>query len=315
MPDSKINSKASKVKNEPYMDSYITSLLVEKGLSKNTAQAYSRDLNIYSSFLKGIRNLKSIKKNSINATEEDVVDYLSFLKKRGLSVNSTTRNIISLRGYYKYLLREGVLTKSPSAHIDLPKGEKKLPDFLNLSDVELLLNAPDTSKPLGIRDKTMIEVLYATGLRVSELIGITLNNLDLQRGTVTVLGKGNKQRIVPFGDSALTWLNSYLNDARGLVLGQKDSKYLFITARGSSMTRQNYWFILKKYAIMVGIDRSRIKPHILRHSFATHLLERGADLRSLQEMLGHSDISTTQIYTHVTSERLKKTHKAFHPRG
>lgn len=309
MPDIKIDSKTARVKNEPYMDTYITSLLIEKGLSKNTAQAYSRDLNIYSTFLRGI------KKKSTSATEEDVVGYLSFLKKRGLSINSTTRNIISLRGYYKYLLREGVIDKSPSAHIDLPKGEKKLPDFLNFSDVELLLNAPDTSKPLGIRDKTMIEVLYATGLRVSELIGITLNNLDLQRGTVTVLGKGNKQRIVPFGDSAMNWLNSYLNDARGVVLGQKDSKYLFITARGSSMTRQNYWFILKKYAIMIGIDRNRIKPHILRHSFATHLLERGADLRSLQEMLGHSDISTTQIYTHVTSERLKKTHKSFHPRG
>lgn len=299
----------NKNNDNKYIKTYLTSIIVEKGLSKNTAEAYSRDLSIYSTFL------SSIKQNIVNATENNLFDYLVFLKKRKLSVNSTTRNIIALRGFYKYLIQEEIISKSPIDHIDLPKGEKKLPDFLTLKEVELLLKAPDVSSPLGMRDKTMIETLYATGLRVSELIGVSLNSIDMQRGTVTVLGKGNKERIVPFGDSAINWLNRYLTESRSLILGQKDSKYLFITARGSKMTRQNYWFILKKYAILVGIDRNRIKPHILRHSFATHLLDRGADLRSLQEMLGHSDISTTQIYTHVTSERLKKTHKEFHPRG
>lgn len=305
MPDkSKINKEDAK-----FINAYINSILIEKGLAKNTAEAYSRDLNLFAAYL------KELKKNTNNATEESLFNYLAYLKKRGLTVSSMTRSLIAIRGFYKFLIREDILKISPAAHIDIPKGDKKLPDFLSLNDVESLLNAPDRTTPLGIRDKTMIEVLYATGLRVSELTGITTNNIDLQRGTVTVIGKGNKERIVPLGESSLNWLNTYITQSRGIILGLKDSKFLFVTGRGSNMTRQNYWFILKKYALMAGIDRERIKPHILRHSFATHLLERGADLRSLQEMLGHSDISTTQIYTHVTSERLKKTHKEYHPRG
>ena len=292
------------------IDAYINHLLIERGLSNNTAESYSRDLYSY------LSHLELLKQTVKESTGADITSFMTFLKDKGLSTNSTTRALVAIRGFYKYLIKEGILDSSPASTIEMPKTQKKLPDFLTLDEVEKLLAAPDSKSKLGKRDKAMLEVLYATGLRVSELTSILLNNMDLQRGTVTVLGKGSKERIVPLGDNAINYVNIYMSDSRQVLKPSGEGlKYLFITARGTKMTRQNFWTMLKKYALIAHINKKRLKPHILRHSFATHLLERGADLRALQEMLGHSDISTTQIYTHVTKERLKKTHRDFHPRG
>ncbi|MEE8574685.1 MAG: tyrosine recombinase, partial [Thermodesulfobacteriota bacterium] len=216
---------------------------------------------------------------------------------------------------YKFLLRKGALEASPCELIDMPRLDRKLPGFLTLEEVDLLLDAPALNHPKGVRDKTMLEVLYATGLRVTELTGLRLNDINLQLGTITTIGKGSKERIVPIGSEAMRWIMRYVKESRPQILKGQESQYLFITARGTKMTRQNFWVIIKKYAVICGIETDRIKPHALRHSFATHLLERGVDLRHVQVMLGHSDISTTQIYTHVTNERLKKLHLAHHPRG
>lgn len=287
---------------------YLDHIVVEKGLSVNTRLSYARDLAGYTAWL------KAASKPIQEAGPDEISEFLKHLKDDGKSVRSYTRALITLRGLYKFLLKKGIVTANPCASIDIPRAPRGLPGFLKVEEVERLLDAPDITVPLGLRDKAMCELLYATGVRVSELVGLKLNDVNLQAGYITAFGKGSKERIVPMGESAMHWIGRYLNEARaGLSKGA--NKYIFITQRGTCMTRQNFWVILKRAALNCGIDRKKIKPHIIRHSFATHLLEGGADLRIVQAMLGHSDISTTQIYTHITNERLKNLHKKNHPRG
>lgn len=294
------------------IDSYLTHLVVERGLSKNTHLSYASDIARYAVFLSGI----SIARGIVEASPDDVRGFLRNLKSGGSSVRSYTRALIALRGLYKYLLKTGRLKSSPCDDIDMPRMQKRLPEFLTINDVDRLLAAPDTGTLLGMRDKAMFETLYATGLRVSELVSLKLNDLNLQAGYLTAFGKGAKERLVPLGEAAMYWLKRYIDESRpGICKRGVSQKSLFITSRGGGMTRQNFWVLIKNYAMRAGIDRFRIKPHVIRHSFATHLLEGGADLRFVQAMLGHSDISSTQIYTHVTTERLKALHKKKHPRG
>ncbi len=289
---------------------YLEHLVVERGLSANTVYAYKRDLDKLTAFLE--KNGATVKE----AQRNDISAFLLFLKESGLSVKSYSRTLVATRGLYRFLLITKELTESPCANIDIPKLPKHLPQVLSVNEVDRLLNIPDISTPTGLRNKAMIELLYATGVRVSELVTLKVASIDLQRGLITALGKGSKERLVPMGESAMLWVKRYMDSARKeLGSGKRASNDLFLTSRGSGMTRQNYWVILKKMALVAGIETRKIKPHILRHCFATHLLERGADLRIVQAMLGHADISSTQIYTHVTTERLKAVHKKNHPRG
>ncbi|MCK4846024.1 MAG: site-specific tyrosine recombinase XerD [Deltaproteobacteria bacterium] len=292
-----------------FLDEYLNALLVEKGLSKNTLAAYRRDL------LKYMRYMNNGGRGSLQAKASDISAHLAALKAEGLSSRSYSRGLIAIRGYYRYLVRREKIEASPTDTVDMPKAVKGLPEYLSLNEVEALLDAPNTKTPKGLRDKAMLEILYAAGLRVSELVSLKLNDLDLQVGSIKAFGKGGKERLVPIGEISMQWVKEYIDRGRSEILKAGDSPYLFITARSASMTRQNFWTITKKYGQIAGIERVKIKPHILRHSFATHLLERGADLRSLQEMLGHADISATQIYTHVRGELLKRLHKKHHPRG
>jgi len=291
------------------LDEFLNHLTVEKGLSKNTIEAYSRDIIKYFTFLEKA-NVQPLKADS-----NHIVSFLSELKKNGISARSYTRNLVALRMFYKFLLKKGSISAMPTANIDMPKLAKRLPQSLSVEEVERLVEAPEAKKPLGLRDKAMLETLYATGMRVSELVSVKLNDLNLQTGYIVTYGKGSKERIVPIGETATAYITGYINSARPVLLKGRSSEHLFITARGKRLTRQTFWVIIKKYALLAGIPINKAKPHTIRHSFATHLLERGADLRAIQTMLGHADISTTQIYTHVRAERLKSIHKKSHPRG
>ncbi|MBW1898830.1 MAG: site-specific tyrosine recombinase XerD [Deltaproteobacteria bacterium] len=291
------------------IDQYLNFLTVEKGLSANTIESYNRDLIRYWDFLKN---------NQIEQISESdtvvILKYLIEIRNEGLSARSRARHIVTLRGFYRFMVQEKVLKKDPTGTIDLPKTGLRLPDFLSVQDIRRLLEMPDPGKPKGIRDAAMLELLYAAGLRVSELINLEIGMLYLEAGFVRVFGKGSKERVVPIGGYAREKLETYIKTARPVLLKNIPSKFLFIARAGKPMTRQGFWKLLKKYAKLSGIQK-KITPHALRHSFASHLLEGGADLRSVQIMLGHSDISTTQIYTHVTYEHLKNMHIKFHPRG
>lgn len=289
-------------------EEFLDFIIVEKGLSKNTVDAYGRDLSRFELFL------KERGRPAKNAGREDVISFMTSLGRAGLSSRSTARNMVAVRMFYRFLKAEGHIEALPTDNIELPRSFRRLPDTLSPQEVEMLLNAPDTKGHIGIRDRAMIELLYATGLRVTELVEITVNRLNLEVGFLVVMGKGSKERVVPMGEVAMGWIKDYIRDARVKILKGRESDYLFVTARGSKMTRQGFWKIIKKNAFKAGIYKN-ISPHKLRHSFATHLLEGGADLRSVQTMLGHVDISTTQIYTHVNAERLKKIYKEYHPRA
>ncbi len=292
------------------LERYLSYILMERGLSRNTTTAYSRDLSEFHDFL------KEKNKEILSNEPDDITAYMSHLRDKGQSVRSYTRALIAIRGFYKFCLREGLIEKSPASLVDIPSYHGTLPEVLGVDEVERLLKARDGTSTLSIRDRAMLETLYATGLRVSELVKLRLNDISLQKGLITPLGKGQKQRAVPLGEEAMIWIMSYITEARPLLEKKGvSSPHLFLSKRGRAMTRQNFWEMIKKTALLAGIDRARIKPHVLRHSFATHLIEGGADLRSVQAMLGHADISTTQIYTHVTTKRLKKLHKKGHPRG
>lgn len=289
---------------------FLTYLLVEKGLSINTHLSYGRDLCRYKRFL------DRYGRSMLEAASMDISGYLRSLVDDGLCVRSYTRGLIAIRGFYRYQARKGRITASPCDSVDMPRQQKQLPEYLSVAQVELLLSAPDTNTALGLRDKAMLEVLYATGLRVSELVGLRLNDINLQGGFLMAFGKGSKERLVPMGEASMYWIKRYIDVARDILKGTRaDPPHLFLTVRGARMTRQNFWVIIKNNALKAGIDREKIKPHIIRHCFATHLLENGADLRMVQSMLGHADISSTQIYTHVTNERLKLLHSKRHPRG
>lgn len=290
-------------------DQFINYLVVEKGLSKNTVAAYSRDLVLYLEFLQanGVSNI-------VESDTASVLKHLIDLRDAGLGPRSRARHLVTLRGFYRFLVQEKVLETNPAQLVDLPKAGQKLPDVLNVDDVLRLLEAPDPSKPLGARDAAMLELLYAAGLRVSELIEVGIADVNLEACFVRVLGKGSKERVVPIGLTAKEKLELYLASGRPALLKGRPSSYLFVTRLSKPMTRQRFWKLLRQCALKAGISQ-KITPHTLRHSFATHLLERGADLRSVQVMLGHVDISTTQIYTHVAQEKLKAVHTACHPRG
>ena len=291
------------------VDEYLNFLAVEKGVSLNTLEAYSRDLNRFIDFVekRGIQKIGKI-------TSDDIVALLGYLKSGGLVSNSVNRTLAAIRGFYKYLLIEKIIDENPVSNIDLAKVWMRLPDTLSKEEVNILLEKPDLKTLLGVRDAAMLELMYATGIRVSELVSLTMNNVNWQMGYLIVLGKGSKERIVPIGRTAFECLNTYLEKARPKLLREDTTNIIFLNRSGKGLTRQGFWKIVRKYAMKAGLMK-KVHPHTFRHSFATHLLEGGADLRSVQVMLGHSDISTTQIYTHITRERLKDIHKKYHPRG
>ena len=296
-----------KIKNE-VIDKFIDHLWLEDGLSKNTLNSYRFDLEL---FMKWVD--KNLKKNILEVSQADIQQYLSF-KFPTSKARSISRLLATLRRLFRYLLRENEINIDPTLEIYSPKIPKSLPKSLSEEDVESLLNAPDVGTMSGLRDKAMLELLYACGLRVSELVNILLTELRMSEGIVRVTGKGDKTRLVPMGEEAIDWIKKYINESRNNILKEKTSKYLFITIRGGPMTRQAFWYLIRRYSLIANI-RKPMSPHIMRHAFATHLLNHGADLRVVQMLLGHSDISTTQIYTHVARERLKNLHESHHPRG
>jgi len=289
------------------IEAFVDSLWLEQGLSKNTLSAYATDLRALAAWLNG-RGL-----GLQQASREQILQYLAERAVEGSKARSSARQLSSLRRFYRYLVREGRLTEDPSARIEAPKLGRALPKSLTEAEVEALLSAPSVDDPLGLRDRAMLELLYATGLRVSELVGLELTQVNLRQGVVRVVGKGSKERLVPMGDEAVAWLEDYLREARP-QLQKAPVDALFLTRRGEAMSRQAFWYLIKRHALRMGI-RKALSPHTLRHAFATHLLNHGADLRVVQMLLGHSDLSTTQIYTHIARERLKDIHTQHHPRG
>lgn len=289
--------------------SFLHYLTVEKGLSKNTLQSYERDIQAY------IKELENMNVSNIeNTTRADIVAYLLKLKKSGKASSTISRTVSSIRAFYRFLYRDQRISQDPTLHIETPKIERKLPKVLSAQEVEALLAAPEQTPAIGQRDRAMLEVLYATGMRVSELISLDLDAVHLQMEFVKCLGKGSKERIIPLGQIAVQALDTYIQSGRAQLLKDRREKALFLNLQGKRLTRQGFWKIIKKYAQAARIQKE-ITPHTLRHSFATHLLENGADLRSVQEMLGHADISTTQIYTHVTKSRMKDIYSKAHPRA
>ncbi len=289
-------------------ESYINYLVVERGLSPNTVEAYRRDLLEFLAFLEE----RELELNQ--AERQDLFNFVRRLHQR-LSVSSIMRKIVSLRSFYRFLLLDRYVEKDPTETLESPKLWRRLPIYLEPDEVERLLEGPDLSTPYGLRDRTMLEVLYATGLRVTELVQVRVREVSLEARFLRTMGKGSKERLVPLGDEAAEFVDAYQREARPYFLHQRfSSPFLFLTRRGGPMTRQNFWKLTRNYGRRAGID-GKLSPHVLRHSFATHLLENGADLRAVQVMLGHADISTTQIYTHVSRERLKKVYNKFHPRA
>lgn len=291
-----------------FIDMFLNYLSVERGLAQNTIIAYRKDLDSYTDFISG-RRVDILSKT----TKDDVTDFMFHLKSKGLNANSIARRLSAIKVFYRFLTRERVLKADPTSLIDSPKLWKKIPEALSLNEVDALLNRPNMRNRQGLRDKAILETIYATGMRVSEAVNLKLDNVNLDIGFLRCIGKGNKERVIPLGKKAISSVKRYLEISRPNFLKQKDSEFLFLNRSGKKISRQSLWKIIKRYAKEAGIKKS-MKPHILRHSFATHLLERGADLRSVQEMLGHSNISTTQIYTHINKDRLKAVHRMFHPR-
>jgi integrase/recombinase XerD len=291
------------------ISSFLTHVRVEKGLSPNTVMAYRQDLAKFNVFA------QKRKLALASVTRDDLVDFLAALYRQKLESKSVARNLVALRNFFRFAQTNELIGEDPSIHLESPKIRRSLPGYLRLDDVERLLQQPDQKTALGVRDRAMLEVLYSTGLRVSELVGLRAGDLDNKVGCVRCVGKGNKERIVPVGKKALAMVERYLTEARPQLLGKGPAvATLFLNRRGRGLSRVGVWKILSGYGRRAGL-RVALTPHMLRHSFATHLLERGADLRSVQLMLGHSDISTTQIYTHVVEERLKQIYKAHHPRA
>ena len=291
------------------LERFTTALWLERGLSDNTREAYSRDVQGLNAWL-----LDQSRGDALTASESDVQAYLGARLSQGSSHRSIARLLSSLRSFYQYLVREGDISSDPTQHLDRPKPSRPLPKSLSESEVDQLLNAPDASLVVEHRDLAMLEVLYASGLRVSELVGLTLPQLSLNQGVVRVFGKGGKERLVPLGEAAIETVTDYLGATRQALLKDRQSDVLFPSNRGKVMTRQTFWYRIKIYAKRAGIDPN-LSPHTLRHAFATHLINHGADLRVVQMLLGHSDLTTTQIYTHVARSRMQALHEKHHPRG
>ncbi|MEY4729701.1 MAG: hypothetical protein RL020_859 [Pseudomonadota bacterium] len=295
---------------DPLLDRFNDVLWLEDGLAKNTLTSYRRDLNQLSEWLNENRSAKLE-----TATEENLQAYLAYqFSVKKTKPTTASRQMSSFKRFYQFALRENLVKADPTLNIDTPKLPRSLPKSLTEKDVESLLNAPDTNTPLGLRDRAMLELLYASGLRVTELVKLKSMQVDRNVGVARVMGKGSKERLVPIGEEALSWIKKYLDDARADILGGQISDALFVTSRGGAMTRESFWHIIKRHAKTANITQS-LSPHTLRHAFATHLVNHGADLRVVQMLLGHADITTTQIYTHVAKERLKALHAKHHPRG
>lgn len=291
-----------------WVDLFLDATWAERGLSRNTLRGYRYDLAQLADHLRRAgRPLAAAKR-------EDLLNFLATQLQAGRSPRTLSRYLSSFRQFYRWLLREGRIRKDPTALIESPRLGRGLPKALSEQQVTDLLEAPDTGAPLGLRDRTMLELMYASGLRVSELVGLELASVNLNQGVVRITGKGNKERLVPLGEEAMDWLRRYLREARPALMGGRDCPLVFVTARRDGMTRQAFWYAIRKHARAAGIAQT-VSPHMLRHSFATHLLNHGADLRVVQLLLGHSDLSTTQIYTHIAREGLKKLHSKHHPRG
>ncbi len=300
------NTAKVSVDNNDLIDLFIDAMWLESGLSKNTLSAYRSDLNRFAKFI--------LEKSLITVQQAEVQKFLGLMMAEGTKASSSARVLSTLRRFYRYQIRQNQISKDPCAQVLSPKQGRPLPKAMSEKQVEDLLDAPDTQTALGVRDRAMLETLYATGLRVSELVGLTLLEISLQVGVVRIVGKGNKERLVPLGEQAIDWIERYQQSARLELLKQRQSDAMFVTARGSGMTRHAFWHIVKKHALKAGIEQS-LSPHTLRHAFATHLINHGADLRSVQMLLGHADLSTTQIYTHIARERLQSMHAQHHPRG
>ena len=300
--------KSSTDSTDPLIARFLDAGWMERGLSSNTLAAYRADLVALHRWLSA---------RQVTLAQTGRAELMAFIAARvqgGARPRSTARQLSSFRRFFRYLMRDGGLREDPTAQIAMPKIGRSLPRSLSEAEVEALLGAPVVSDPLGYRDRTMLEVLYATGLRVSELVSLKLGQVNMNQGVTRVLGKGNRERLIPLGEEAVRWLRAFVNGARNDILLDRSTDYLFPTRRGDRMTRQAFWHIIKRYARKAGVDRE-LSPHTLRHAFATHLLNHGADLRVVQMLLGHSDLSTTQIYTHVARERMKELHSQHHPRG
>jgi integrase/recombinase XerD len=302
-----VTSRASAL--DALLDRFTDGLWLEDGLARNTLDSYRRDLRQFGRWL-DVGHQRSL----LEAQRPDVLAYLAYRFEHKGKASSAARLLSSLKRFYQFALRERLLEADPTLNVDAPRQARRLPKTLTEGDVEALLATPDTTTPLGLRDRAMLELLYASGLRVSELVSVSLAQLSADMGVVRTLGKGSKERLVPVGDEALAWIGRYTAAARPALLTGRAAEALFVTARARPMSRQAFWNLIKRYALQAGIARS-ISPHTLRHAFATHLLNHGADLRVVQMLLGHADISTTQIYTHVARERLKQLHAKHHPRG
>ena len=297
------------MKNLALIDLFLNEYWIEKGLSENTVQSYRLDLTALCDWLD---------KNGLSLETLDAVDLQGFLGERlekGYKATSTARMLSAMRKLFQYLYREKYRVDDPSAVLSSPKLPSRLPKYLTEQQVSDLLNTPDVDVPLELRDKAMLELLYATGLRVTELVSLTIENMSVKQGVVRVIGKGNKERIVPMGEEAAYWVRQFMLYGRPVLLNGQSSDVVFPSQRAQQMTRQTFWHRVKHYAILADIDADALSPHVLRHAFATHLVNHGADLRVVQMLLGHTDLSTTQIYTHVAKERLKRLHERFHPRG
>jgi len=303
-----VDSNSSSKSTEAIIDKFLDAIWMERGLSANTLGAYRADLMALK------RWLAQRDTSLIYATRADLLEFIAFRTEEGAKPRSTARQLSSFRRFYRFLLREGVIGEDPTLKIDMPKIGRSLPKALTEAEVESLLRAPEVSDPLGHRDRAMLEVLYATGLRVSELINLKQSDINLNQGVVRIHGKGDRERLIPLGDEAQRWLREFAAGPRIEILLERQTDYVFPTRRGDRMTRQAFWHIIKRYAKKAEIG-GKLSPHTLRHAFATHLLNNGADLRVVQMLLGHSDLSTTQIYTHVARERMKELHAEHHPRG
>lgn len=305
LSDDSFENNSSMSSNSDYLETFLDSLYLEQGVSENTLSAYRSDLDKFCLFLKG--------ENLMTVTGLDIESYLAHRVDLGLKPRSTARSISALKRFYQYFVREKIISDSPMLNIAQPKAGQSLPKTLSEAEVEALLNTPNTEEAMGLRDKAMLELLYATGLRVSELVGLRMEQINLRQAVVFVKGKGNKERLVPLGEEAMYWLEQFLKGGRAQMI-KHATDFVFPSKRGVGMTRQTFWHRIKHYAILASVE-SPLSPHTMRHAFATHLLNHGADLRVVQMMLGHSDLSTTQIYTHVANERLKSVHAEHHPRA
>ena len=291
------------------LDAFIDNIWIEKGLSQNTLDSYRSDLEQFSTWLEK-NNLSYIK-----TSKKEILSYLSFLFQKGLGSKTVARKLSSLKSFFRYLVFKSIIQNDPSSEVETPKLLKSIPKSISEKEVEALLAAPDEKTDIGLRDKTMIETLYSCGLRISELTNLELLNLNLRQGVIRVIGKGQKERLVPMGDQLIALLELYISSSRKNLLDKRHSDFLFLSTRGQRMTRQSFWHRIKHYCLASGFEPEKISPHVLRHAFATHLLNNGADLRVVQLLLGHSDLNTTQIYTEVARQRLKRLHTEHHPRG